>query len=131
MHVASLELCQELYELSGWRDTYFYWQNDNQVYTNLTNEVTERNKRFECYAYDLGYLLRRLQKEYGLHVSVAYHAELKMPAALPQWNNKYVAYTATMMQRDYPIADIPEDALCKLAIQLFKQGILTREGDRN
>jgi hypothetical protein len=58
-------------------------------------------------AYDLGYLLRKLPQPY----SIMAYSTGRLVAVQGE-------VTAT--------ADTPEDAAAKLAIELFKQGILTR-----
>lgn len=98
MTVASLEFCKELYELSGWVTDE--WRSGTGTTTGAYP------------AYNLGYLLR------------------KLPDSSEVFRFDYNAYEAT----HYPNpggdssarADTPEDAACKLAIELFKQGILRR-----
>lgn len=115
MNVANLKLCKELYELSEFT-------------------LIPDTNQWHCEgvpAYDLGYLLR------------------KMPAAItPAVDNKKVAlkdmntyflfvqrtpdnYVAsyniignTMKFLYVKHGDTPEDATCKLCVELFKQGIL-------
>lgn len=103
MNVASLEPSEELFELSEWVDP-------------------EENRRHIPGApfYSLGYLLRKLQIYYPQII----------------WtHDKYwdagVDLGESHPERDYPIfrakgfyANTPENAVCKLAIELFKQGIL-------
>lgn len=106
-NVASLELCKELYELSGWEDTEFIWYQDYSKPVHIEVDVKSYD---EAPAYDLGYLLRKLQP--NAH-NMIFHTG---------------SYTATY---DYGIgqayvatANTPEDAACKLAIELWKQGVL-------
>lgn len=100
MNVANLDLCRELYELSGWTD------NDHHRYLGEGEEIP---------AYDLGYLLRKLQP---------------FNAADLQWlGGKWAAQAVifgTQPKSERTEADTPEDAACKLAIELFKQGVLTK-----
>ncbi len=125
MDTASLTLCKELYEVSGWKDTDYFYQfveyGDLSTGYYLTNPTLEMPLHANAYpAYDLGYLLRRL----------------------PQ--NSWAGYTDTSGQRGYALAktyawnkrgndidkiaecraDTPEDAAANLAIELFKHGIL-------
>jgi hypothetical protein len=87
MNTASLELCKELFELSGW----------------------------DYPAYDLGSLLRKLPRDFVLR---------PIPGA--QWE---IQYAPGMSGKEKICqADTPEDAACSLAIYLFKEGILEREG---
>lgn len=126
MNVASLELCKELFELSGWKGTHYNW------YTHVSAKVepelqhrkmvrlADSNNWIEIPAYDLGYLLRKLPhrikfKDFELHK--VYEDD---------W---WAGYT---YQEEFVIkafADTPEDATCKLAIELFKQGVL-KEKDK-
>ena len=104
MNVAAKELCQELYELSGWGgdDPYF---NVNEGWYKEGRPA--QKSVLVAPAYDLGYLLRKL----------------------PSWSliqKNIDRYEATSSMNNTH-ADTPEDAACKLAIELFKQGILTKE----
>lgn len=102
-NVASLELCKELYELSGWSDvTYEYWGVQKRLYLKTINATDSDATP----AYDLDYLLRRLN--YQLHLQKAGN----------KWLAKNSAYG-----NEYGKADTPEDATCKLAIELIKQGV--------
>jgi len=100
MDVASFELSEELFELSGWK-----------------------GGRSECGTwrdpvpfYDLGYLMRKLPA--GCYVVQQSDEETNDPQK-PQW--------AALGYRDKGIfADIPEDAAAELAIELFRQGVLTK-----
>ncbi len=107
--IANQELCKELYELSGWTVLGFAdgWHSGNG-----------------SPAYDLGYLLRKLEDS-GETIILRYNNPENMTAiALSDWNKQYTAATVSMTQGSYPIASTPEDAACKLAIELFKQGVL-------
>ncbi|NIL77163.1 hypothetical protein RhoFasB10_03304 [Rhodococcus sp. B10] len=139
-HVASLELCRELYELSGWCETGLLW---------CSNQRDRRKKVSDAYvetyamldkikdvhgewptqlwdAYDLGYLLRKLQDN-DLTVVLRWNRDMGGRIAMKEWDGKYCIGTFDMPQGEYPIADTPEDAAATLAIQLFKQGVLVRE----
>jgi hypothetical protein len=114
MNVASFELCQELYEMSGWLTGI-----DGSCYVSLPGE----GKHYEvrpltdtgndsiqiCPAYDLGYLLRKLPPG----------------NVLTSLDGEWIASTSPKVAT----APLPEDAAAKLAIELFKQGILQRGGD--
>lgn len=98
MNVARLELCKELYELSGW------WDEDDDNYYPSTSSQPKNIP-----AYSLGYLLRKLPPRTLLNkFSDTFMAALAEPEF----------YEAR--------ADTPEDALAELAIELFKQEILTK-----
>lgn len=131
MNVASEELCRKLYVISEWKwkDTeYFYYipvdfkSTESWVRTELTYDDTKMIKHVP--AYDLGYLLRKLPANIGdqwLRIA-------------PITNNQWAAYYITMGVKSAgqdEWADTPEDAVCKLAIELFKQGILKREENRD
>jgi|SRR5579863_5855991 len=112
--IASLELCKELYALSHWTVTEKHWYKGKPTY--------HAPYGWACPAYDLSFLLEKL----------------------PQ--NSWVGYVDTSGQRGYALAktyawneegndinkiaecraDTLEDAACKLAILLWKQGILKR-----
>ena len=116
MNVTSLELCKELYELSGWDDP------------DLTNyyEGTGIFPTAVCPLYHLGYLLRKLQDN-DLTVIMRWNRDMGGRVAMKQWDKKWCIGTFDMPQGEYPVADTPEDAAAKLTIELFKQGILTRD----
>lgn len=120
-NVANLENCKELYELSGWpqiddfSDWYQDWGNEDwgigSYDANCPNNYP---------AYDLGYLLRKLQglKKYPI-------------LELRQYNRWWCFYgnrtkrgSIVSPQKDCGIADTPEDAACRLAIELIKQGVI-------
>lgn len=103
--VASLELCKELYELSGrtWHEEIIYsWHKDDGDYV-----IEDFWTGSTCPAYDLGYLLRKMPPHY-LFTFSQYDDGSK-------WS---------LMSKESFIADTPEDAACLLAIELFKQGVL-------
>lgn len=114
MHVASLELCKELFELSGWADTeHCYYANGGLVNGDIVHQRSMViDKPDNVPAYDLGYLLRRLPRYTAIEV------------------DDVISATHTNQDhRDFvELADTPEDAAAKLAISLFEQGIL-KKGD--
>lgn len=116
MNVASLEFCKELYELSGWDGTYFLYTKNGRVST-----VASMFAHKPTPAYDLGYLLRkmpevRLETWHNGHVVIKHFTSNGVPEKLERLG-KHVTSEA----------DNPEDAACKLAIELFKQGVLKKE----
>lgn len=119
MHTASLELCHQLHELSGWDDdmlNHNTWYDDKSIVNNGVS--TPR--------YPLGYLLRLLpvSLEFGY-----YKGNSGNPYSLQLRRNKsywLCCYPVTDLQCS---GDTPENAACKLAIELFKQGILTPDGE--
>lgn len=120
MNTASLDLCKELYELSGWNKTQNVWAitTDDSAAPWLRIGVGSSSAWTEWPAYDLGYLMRQLPEKSGLlHIS-------KSPGGKPGF---WVANLGDNGEVAESIADTPEDAACKLAIELFKQGILKNE----
>lgn len=139
MNLTQLDISRALYELSGWDDTEYCHK------TVLTGDLLEfraisltedagvgANARFVCPAYDLGYLLRKLPffHEYWNGGNEAGYLTVK------HWAVQYEAgYWEENGDRDHynkftsGYADTPEDAAAKLAVELFKKGVLTRDGD--
>lgn len=103
VNFASLEHCKELYELSGWKDTDIWFGNGDvsNVKRNSYGVYFDNN---DIPAYDLGFLLRKLR-----------------PIFLSQDDTELAEALRLMCQ-----VPSPEDSLCKLAIELFKQGLLTK-----
>lgn len=102
--VASLELCKELYELSGWKPEGTGYEYAHNVY--------RFNGEIKAYLYTLGYLLRKLPKGCSVFRTVS--------------SDEVWIATAGMKRLDdfYSGSDTPENAACKLTIELFKQGVL-------
>ena len=75
-------------------------------------------------AYDCGYLLRKLPALLGKRGSNS--AEC---LRLGKDKERYLAgYIGVDLVWGFPCeAETPENALCKLSIELFKQGVLTKE----
>lgn len=147
MNVASLELCKELYEVSGWGDypdrTHFTWREfegkttgsnwtspeedysagwidpfDGRRPTGITHHISHVSP-----AYDLAYLLRKLPpviKDTRLYL-VNFNTR--------GWAAMYTKTDpGTLYKKD---ADTPENALAQLAIELFEQKILTPGKDES
>lgn len=126
MNVASLELCRELYELGWWEGTDHAWAyhtNERHLVHLEAGYGVGENWDYAP-AYDLGYLLRKLPREvHANQLQLTWNSN----TGYEQWECGYIYI------RDYefdPMCwdDTPEDAVAKLAIELFKQGVLTREG---
>jgi len=126
MNVAKLELCKRLYELSGWDDTGFGYQDKGKSFTPTLVPTYDDNIAYDYPAYSAGYLLRKLPKE---------TAHNNVLALITEWEDSfYCGYAERNNEGDYTIdsafykscerADTPEDALCLLAIKLFEEGIL-------
>lgn len=109
MNVASLELSKELYELSGWTGTALLWQPDGDI--GLMGPTSSERPP----AYDLGYLLRKLPLVRLQHVALE-SDDLK----------RWLCSVKSVSMAEH--AETPENAAAKLAIELFKQGVLTKEG---
>jgi len=116
MNTANLGLCRELYELSGWDGTEHHLSDG---YDDYEIQAAEEGGFKDCPLYELGYLLQKLPLEVR-----DFPIQLRPNHLRNLWLCGY-----KVSQLDFQ-ADIPEDALCKLAIELFKQGILTREERR-
>lgn len=101
----SLELCRELHKLSGWEPDGT-WINDGTTTDGAAPQ------------YSLGYLLRKLPPT----ISECPDGVLTLYIFDGEWACGYEGGEVEMFR---PGA-IPENAAAKLAIQLFKQGILTR-----
>lgn len=103
MNVASQKLCKELYELSGWG------LDELSTSTGMVIELTPDNVLWAdgVPQYDLGYLVRRIplyeQRKYS---------------------DSYGFLDLSGRGVKEVTADSPEDAACRLAIELFKKGIL-------
>lgn len=104
MNVASLELCKELYELSGWSDPYKY------------GDRVEHYHPYEVPAYDLGFLLRKLPNEITHHLD-----RFHLIRGEDNWYAKYECFKTNDI---FTLANTPEDAAARLCIELIKQGLL-------
>lgn len=118
MNVASLELCKELYKVSGWDDTAFAFTHGKMFY--------QQELKYQAAlvgftpAYDLGFLLRKLPDE----LASGFGISLRMNVARTKWLCGY-------HKHDDAVADNPEDAVAQLAIELFNQRILQKEEGRS
>lgn len=119
MQVASKELSEELYGLSGWLEDHWFYTNrfnypveyDLRVANALQGCVFEP-KKGDIPAYDAGFLLRKLPSTTRL----SKYAQNSFRTEHDRGDQGY-----------FDVADdTPEDALCKLAIELFKAGILQK-----
>lgn len=136
-NVANLELCKELYAVSGWEADYWYdWNHGSPTVEDM--KLSESN----IPAYDLGYLLRKLPKWLGddsyLQIDWSYVGsrdfcmgymgkdDWTILVTSKKWhglpdnepngrNEEYVKYMS------------PESLAAVLSIELFKQHILRKE----
>lgn len=113
MNTASPELCKELYELSGWEPDEYLDRETGYVY--------EDDDGWTWPAYSLGHLMRKLpptanQERYLQLI----HADENSVYEKDTWYCGYTGYSGNLDT----LADTPEDAVCQLAIKLFRQGVL-------
>jgi hypothetical protein len=116
MNIASFELCKELYKLSGWEDgtnTELYVSDKQGKYLATVNKESFPMDKMGKFipAYDLGYLLRKLPAGVVIHKHASGY-------------QMFDSYEHKTMSTAY---DTPEDTACKLAIELFKQGVLKHD----
>jgi hypothetical protein len=133
MNVASLDKCKELYELSRWDDTTYTWYGSPHPERD-DFELGPTGAHMDCIeypAYDLGYLLRRLPQFLVNPISGTKSRLELSPTGYESLNTTtWCAVYADIDGDCLPEAgfeDIPEDAAAKLAVELFKQGILTKQ----
>lgn len=124
MNVASLDLCRELYELSGWYDTQnAYYNVDGKPGLYAYSDFKIGQERYDYHllsliapAYDVGYMLVKLPaKQVKLRNNSQEGWGCQYDPKRASWP-EYSCYGST-----------PEDATAKLAIELLKQGILPRK----
>lgn len=102
VNVASQELCKELFELSDWEE----YQQDS------------------AHPYTLGFLLRKLPKLVRNEKERQMDGLVMYAAGTVGWQFEYhTTYCAPLFNGT---ADTPEDAAAKLAIELFRHGVLTK-----
>lgn len=135
-HVASKELCKELYEQSGWDEVFLsHHLSDLARIGPLSRDVRDAPRRtgdgvWLSPAYDLGYLLRKLPdflQRYGrltIQPHPNYTKQTKVQA-VPDFSILWYAEYGSQELRCS--ADTPEDAAAMLAIHLFKRGVLVRQ----
>lgn len=135
MNTANLTLCKELYELSGWgletdlgiKRPEFYYQTD------IDHKYSKPMFGTQGYvhtipAYDLGYLLGKLPHLIEVDGKKCYLCmEALFGAATMSgdgWNVGYLYHSTYQIEviDAHPI----EDAVCSLAISLFKEGVLKK-----
>lgn len=134
MQVASLELCKELYGLSLWQpvddlpndaatDARFWLERTHsQPVVKHQLEAGFNSWQIIVPAYDLGYLLRKLPPELSDEDNRVF---LSMNISMMQnWCARYADAAGNRMNIEKFYAPTPENAACKLAIELFKQGVL-------
>lgn len=121
MNTASLELCKELYELSGWEGTSFFHDTSEGVDEWRLEYSSSKTLPVDggLYpAYDLGYLLRKLPQE------LTTHHMFDLTHFPTHWSAAYLKGLDSTDIKFVTTANTPEDAVAKLCIELYKQGIL-------
>lgn len=133
MNVASKDLSEELFKVSGWEDVEkkYYQHKDSRVsiftqqeWEDFADEANGIDGDGDFIpAYDAGFMLRKLEVTadwtHGRFILEHYCNNIGEYL----WTAKY--NTIGLAE---PRARNPEDALAELAIELFKQGVLTQEG---
>lgn len=133
VEVASKELCEELGKLSGWTTGIVYTTSNGQDDGRWV--VVDIDQKYGSgpafFAYTAGYLLRKLPLE------LEHNGEPVFPILEVcnhdgyVWTMDYSNINDTYMfgedNPDSTHGDTPEDAACKLSIELFKKGILKKE----
>lgn len=140
MTTASLPLCRELYELSGWKPKsdempVSWWENR----TPSTGIIIPDG----CIpAYDLGFLLRKLPRKLNGVNSKQRDGNFNLYASRGKtaWVASYADADGSIIRRlkegaesqnnrnfwfIHGSADTPEDAACKLLCELIRQKVLT------
>jgi hypothetical protein len=127
MTTASLDNCRRLYELSGWGNSEYTWVCVTDMLPQLltkgaTQYIGNDLERVDVPAYDLGYVLRKLQYMEDLAIHRCHHMD-------NSWNWEAQCHPDPDASDGYSFAyaDTPEDAACKLAIALFEAGVLVKE----
>lgn len=125
MNVASLENCKKLYELSGWEIGRPH-NSTHQYEEDKTGHVTA------IPLYPLGYLLRKLPKFYE-EGNTPFLLCIQPNPIYTDWSALYHHKSISPNHRKSESrfmtdGDTPEDAAALLAIKLFEQGILRKEG---
>jgi hypothetical protein len=128
LNTASLELCKELYKLSGWGmlDTDKCWAFHGSSYR-LKNWPTGKLGMGKLPAYNLGYLLRKLPPSFTYRTPSDHNVNVNIYMELiAEGNAKFIIASVGLTTVWWQSYGTPEDVACKLAIKLFEQGILTK-----
>ena len=137
MHATTLELCKTLFELSGWDGTNLSWyRNYDDPRIVWASLIDGANGMFVCPAYDFGYLLHKLPKSVPGSWSENYPACFCLLYSQSE-NQWCICYQYDILSEDPDAADIteelftqwadiPEDAVCQCAIEMFQLGVLKR-----
>lgn len=131
MDTASLEFCEELYTLSRWETPRGQW-------TMIPAHDIDKSDTFgqfkEIPQYSFGYLIRKLppnvtvEKLSGLDEDgedKEYYTAYRLVAEEHHGGTALECGTEWLRENEHH-ANTPEDVLAKLAIELFKHGLLKR-----
>ena len=131
MDLASLELCTALYKLSGWDDCRWCFRDVSNTKTPHWMTDLHSHEHDKCFPnYDLGYLLRKLpptlheaDSKAGVrpdNSAPAYYLRIQWSWTRLKWVALYQYWHDGAVGAD----ETPENACAKLAIELFKLGII-------
>lgn len=159
--IASRRLCEELYELSGWNRTEFLWAappltddympiHRKELHKLNDDPVMVSSMYNSTFAYDLAYLLNRLPGTIRCREHSFWYrwrlTPLQKGYCISYQNDAWVTAHKSALKRDGFSDDYIEllqywqspqygdnaaDAVAKLAIELFKRGILVRKGSND
>lgn len=136
MNTASLELCKELFELSGWDSTDWRWYKTPKLIRKgsspehdysywVIKQAGYRGKTADWVnAYDLGYLLRELPADGTTSITIFKKTSIFKDGVHTNYEAIYKYEVLGDLTSTWERADTPEDAACKLAIELIKQGVI-------
>lgn len=127
MSTASLKLCKILEKLSAWYGTDYFWEKKTGRLTQdiMTLRASGLPEVGYVPAYDLGYLLRKLpQSIYNNDYFLQFEQDFD-----DNWSVHYMYIfnpreNSRVVVKHRMTADTPEDAACKLLIELIKQKVL-------
>ena len=134
MNTTKLEISKKLYEVSGWERTYFstYKGTSNSPLVKTERDRLSGENLYQVTpTYDLSYLLMKLPGHITLKSITWDDIHIKRNKNSPKLDYQAVAcYQSNirhLLVRE--VGNTPEDAAALLAIELFKQGILTKESN--
>jgi hypothetical protein len=120
MNTASLELCRELYEITGWEaDDWYDHGNMAELCTLEDVEAGDNPKSEYTPAYDLGYLIRKLDHKW---FRLEHSFEINEP--INRWSAWYLTDDVGGYVEE---GESPEDAVAMLCIQLIRKGVMDVE----
>ncbi|SRR6266705_3613217 len=120
MNVAHIELCKELYELSGWAGLNDLPRTEDMLLEYFSEALMPGYGGIPQYT--LSYLLRKLPQNTWVGYTDTSGQRGYAQAQTYAWNEK----GDDIIKVTQCSADTPEDAACKLAIELCTRNILKR-----